>query len=209
MCAGGGGAGASFRTGPGGGGFGLGEGAGGGRGDDEVEGGLEGVAEDACSFASRFIRIWGNTGPSQRLLTMVMRGRDTYAVGIIGGIGQRLARAHDLQVSWRQIEALGLPWSLVSLPDEQMGPQSQMILYNHLSPTCRVTVGRFCETTTMTMFSVALFSAARQFPRLFSSSATFGYPKLKTHSGSKKRWRAIASGAFKRVSSFPSVLPAG
>lgn len=86
----GGGAGASFRTGPGGVGFGLGEVAGGGGGDEEIEGALEGVAEDACSFASRFIRIWGNT--SQRLSTRV---RDTYTVGIIGGISQRLARAHD------------------------------------------------------------------------------------------------------------------
>ncbi|KAH9971917.1 hypothetical protein BGW80DRAFT_1317168 [Lactifluus volemus] len=40
------------------------------------------------------------------------------------------------------------------------------------------------------MLSLALLSTARQFiissPRLFSSSATLGYPKLKTHSGSKR-----------------------
>ena len=63
------------------------------------------------------------------------------------------------------------------------------------------------------MFSFAFFSTARQFivssPRLFSSSAALGYPKLKTHSGTKKRWRAIASGAFKRVSGVQFVLPAG
>ncbi|KAH9969498.1 hypothetical protein BC827DRAFT_1120727 [Russula dissimulans] len=50
---------------------------------------------------------------------------------------------------------------------------------------------------------LSFLSTARQFivlsPRLFSSSATFGYPKLKTHSGSKKRWRALASGLFKRA----------
>jgi ribosomal protein L35 len=60
------------------------------------------------------------------------------------------------------------------------------------------------------MSAFALFSTARQAilssPRFFSSSATLWYPKLKTHSGSKKRWRALASGAFKRVSSVLSVL---
>jgi hypothetical protein len=59
--------------------------------------------------------------------------------------------------------------------------------------------------TQLTMFPLALLSTTRQrivlLPRLFSSSATLGYPKLKTHSGSKKRWRALASGVFKRVSS--------
>jgi len=86
MCAGGGGAGASFRIGPGGWDFGLGEGAGGGGGDEEVEGALEGVAEDACSFASRFIRIWGDT--SQRLLTMVMRGdaTRTRSASLVGSV---------------------------------------------------------------------------------------------------------------------------
>jgi len=90
MCAGGGGAGASFRTGPGGGGFGLGEGAGGGGGDEEVEGTLEGVAEDACSFASRFIRIWRNT--SQRFLTMVMRGdaTRTRSASLVGSVNDWL-----------------------------------------------------------------------------------------------------------------------
>ncbi|KZT09135.1 uncharacterized protein LAESUDRAFT_735444 [Laetiporus sulphureus 93-53] len=34
--------------------------------------------------------------------------------------------------------------------------------------------------------------------RLFSTSAFAQYPKLKSHSGTKKRWRSIASGAFKR-----------
>ncbi|KAI0252445.1 hypothetical protein BJV78DRAFT_356858 [Lactifluus subvellereus] len=56
---------------------------------------------------------------------------------------------------------------------------------------------------TRIMFSFTLLSATRQLivssPRLFSSSATLGYPKLKTHSGSKKRWRALASGVFKRA----------
>lgn len=35
--------------------------------------------------------------------------------------------------------------------------------------------------------------------RSFSTSAIANFPKLKTHSGAKKRWRAIASGKFKRV----------
>jgi hypothetical protein len=67
------------------------------------------------------------------------------------------------------------------------------------------------DGTTMSAF--AFFSTARQFiassPRLFSSSATLGYPKLKTHSGSKKRWRALASGVFKRVSTVQPVQSAG
>lgn len=46
------------------------------------------------------------------------------------------------------------------------------------------------------MLFTRLFSAAR----LFSTSAVQSYPKLKSHSGTKKRWRSIASGAFKRVS---------
>ncbi|KAH0832118.1 hypothetical protein J3R83DRAFT_13027, partial [Lanmaoa asiatica] len=40
-----------------------------------------------------------------------------------------------------------------------------------------------------------LFSTARS----FSTSAVANFPKLKTHSGAKKRWCAIASGKFKRV----------
>lgn len=35
--------------------------------------------------------------------------------------------------------------------------------------------------------------------RLFSTSAVAQFPKLKSHSGAKKRWRSIASGIFKRV----------
>ncbi|KAI0043446.1 hypothetical protein FA95DRAFT_1498625 [Auriscalpium vulgare] len=35
--------------------------------------------------------------------------------------------------------------------------------------------------------------------RLFSSSTPLSFPKLKTHSGTKKRWRALASGGFKRA----------
>ncbi|EJF63481.1 hypothetical protein BD309DRAFT_862232 [Dichomitus squalens] len=34
--------------------------------------------------------------------------------------------------------------------------------------------------------------------RLFSTSAVAQFPKLKSHSGAKKRWRSIASGIFKR-----------
>lgn len=35
--------------------------------------------------------------------------------------------------------------------------------------------------------------------RLFSTSPVAQYPKLKSHSGAKKRWRSMASGVFKRV----------
>ncbi|KAI0333658.1 hypothetical protein GY45DRAFT_1296487 [Cubamyces sp. BRFM 1775] len=35
--------------------------------------------------------------------------------------------------------------------------------------------------------------------RLFSTSASAQFPKLKSHSGAKKRWRSIASGVFKRA----------
>ncbi|KAH9850117.1 hypothetical protein C2E23DRAFT_325181 [Lenzites betulinus] len=34
--------------------------------------------------------------------------------------------------------------------------------------------------------------------RMFSSSAVAPFPKLKSHSGAKKRWRSIVSGIFKR-----------
>ncbi|KAF9221553.1 ribosomal protein L35 [Gyrodon lividus] len=45
------------------------------------------------------------------------------------------------------------------------------------------------------MFFVGLVSTARS----FSTSATACFPKLKSHSGAKKRWRVIASGKFKRA----------
>ncbi|KAI0304503.1 hypothetical protein B0F90DRAFT_1625889, partial [Multifurca ochricompacta] len=32
-----------------------------------------------------------------------------------------------------------------------------------------------------------------------STLTALRYPKLKTHSGTKKRWRALASGVFKRA----------
>ncbi|KAF7965551.1 hypothetical protein HWV62_2683 [Athelia sp. TMB] len=34
--------------------------------------------------------------------------------------------------------------------------------------------------------------------RSFSTSATLEFPKLKSHSGTKKRWKSIANGRFKR-----------
>ncbi|KAH9936360.1 uncharacterized protein B0H18DRAFT_1081987 [Fomitopsis serialis] len=43
-----------------------------------------------------------------------------------------------------------------------------------------------------------LFSRVLSTARLFSTSAAAAYPKLKSHSGAKKRWRSIASGIFKR-----------
>jgi hypothetical protein len=108
-----GGAGATFGAGARGGGFGLGEGAGGGGEDEEAEGAVGELAEDTCSFASRFIRIWGTP------VSEVMRGgRDTYAVSIIGGIGQRLVRAHGLSGFSTQERSDGCVRSIVvSLPD--------------------------------------------------------------------------------------------
>jgi hypothetical protein len=53
------GASAGFGVGAGGRGLGLGEGAGGGGGAEEVEGEAEALVADACSFANRFMRIWG------------------------------------------------------------------------------------------------------------------------------------------------------
>ncbi|TFY82468.1 hypothetical protein EWM64_g1543 [Hericium alpestre] len=35
--------------------------------------------------------------------------------------------------------------------------------------------------------------------RFFSSSVAVQFPKLKTHSGTKKRWRSLPSGKFKRA----------
>lgn len=43
------------------------------------------------------------------------------------------------------------------------------------------------------------FARALGTTRLFSTSAAAQFPKLKSHSGAKKRWRSIASGVFKRV----------
>ncbi|EPQ54430.1 hypothetical protein GLOTRDRAFT_129790 [Gloeophyllum trabeum ATCC 11539] len=51
------------------------------------------------------------------------------------------------------------------------------------------------------MLSFALTGIGRlaSTARLFSSAAVQQFPKLKSHSGAKKRWRAIASGVFKRA----------
>ncbi|KAI0769011.1 hypothetical protein BD413DRAFT_86559 [Trametes elegans] len=43
-----------------------------------------------------------------------------------------------------------------------------------------------------------LFSRVVATTRMFSTSAAAQFPKLKSHSGAKKRWRSIASGIFKR-----------
>ena len=51
---------AGFGVGAGVGGLGLGEADGGGGAGEEVEGEDEALADDACSFANRFMRIWGN-----------------------------------------------------------------------------------------------------------------------------------------------------
>jgi hypothetical protein len=51
---------AGFGVGAGVGGLGLGEAAGGGGAGEEVEGEDEALADDACSLANRFMRIWGN-----------------------------------------------------------------------------------------------------------------------------------------------------
>jgi hypothetical protein len=56
-CVGGAGAATGFGAGAAGGGLGLGEGAGGGAGDEEADGAEDALAVDACSFASRFMRI--------------------------------------------------------------------------------------------------------------------------------------------------------
>ncbi|KAH8104741.1 hypothetical protein BXZ70DRAFT_887680 [Cristinia sonorae] len=38
-----------------------------------------------------------------------------------------------------------------------------------------------------------------QTARCFSTSSALQFPKLKSHNGTKKRWRSIASGKFKRA----------
>ncbi|OBZ71581.1 50S ribosomal protein L35 [Grifola frondosa] len=43
-----------------------------------------------------------------------------------------------------------------------------------------------------------LFARLLATTRLFSTSAVSQLYKLKTHQGTKKRWRSIASGVFKR-----------
>ena len=48
------------------------------------------------------------------------------------------------------------------------------------------------------MFALGLFRIAGP-SRSFSTSVASFYPKLKSHSGAKKRWKAIANGHFKRV----------
>lgn len=210
-------------------GLGLGEGAGGGGGggEEEVAGALEALVEDACNFASRFMRIWSSV--SQGCRHGHERDAKAYTVGIIGRISQWLARTHDRNSFSSQIRSdEGVRCILGSLPDGRLADEQggqlgmgmgifQSTLYNqpvHDAPLRSCSAGwRVWRTATRrNMFSLASFSTARQFivasPRLFSSSATLGYPKLKTHSGTKKRWRAIASGAFKRVSSVHFVLPA-
>lgn len=122
-------------------GLGLGEGAGGGGGvgEEEVEGALEALVEDACNFASRFMRIWGSV--SQGCRPMDIRGdAKAYTVGITGRIGQRLARTHDRNSFLAQIRSDGGVRSFLgSLPDGRLADgrggqlgrrQFQSTLYN-------------------------------------------------------------------------------
>ena len=51
---------------------------------------------------------------------------------------------------------------------------------------------------TITMLGLRIFGGGI---RSFSTTAVAQFPKLKTHQGAKKRWRAIANGKFKRVCS--------
>ncbi|KAI0789739.1 hypothetical protein C8Q75DRAFT_891820 [Abortiporus biennis] len=50
------------------------------------------------------------------------------------------------------------------------------------------------------------FSRLVQSARLFSTSAVPQFPKLKSHSGAKKRWRSVANGTFKRAQAYHSHL---
>lgn len=52
------------------------------------------------------------------------------------------------------------------------------------------------------MFSLGLRSAVRS----FTTSAVAQFPKLKSHSGAKKRWKALSNGTFKRVSGYHILL---
>ena len=53
------------------------------------------------------------------------------------------------------------------------------------------------------MFSLAALnvigSSSLRLSRSFSSSTVNWFPKLKTHQGAKKRWKALSNSGFKRV----------
>lgn len=103
--------------------MGEGAGGGGGSGEEEVEGALGGLVEDACNFASRFMRIWGSVSQG-------CRPKDTggdakaHTVRVIGRIGQRLARTHDRNSFLVQIRSGECARSILgSLPDGRLADE--------------------------------------------------------------------------------------
>lgn len=64
--------------------------------------------------------------------------------------------------------------------------------------------------TVVCLAEVEMFSfGLRGISRAFSTTAVAEFPKLKTHQGAKKRWKAISSGAFKRARAGHSHLNVG
>jgi len=58
-------------------------------------------------------------------------------------------------------------------------------------------------TSTSATFLLNAVAGFRSASRSFTTSSTLWYPKLKSHSGTKKRWRSLPNGLFKRVSFRP------
>ena len=91
---------AGFGVGAGAGGLGLGEDAGGGVAGEEVEGEGEALADDACSFANRFMRICGGNRQSAHTWTRTGDATRTRSASLVGSVKDWLELMITAADSW-------------------------------------------------------------------------------------------------------------
>jgi hypothetical protein len=99
---------------------------------------------------------------------------------------------------------------VTSIPAPISGRQALKRSHSGPCPLCH-RIGKREETTPFRLpmfFSPTSVTALlntvvgfRSSSRSFATSSVLWYPKLKSHSGTKKRWRSLPNGLFKRVSS--------
>ena len=140
------------------------------------------------SFANRFSRIF----PSLVNVLQGIRRGFTYPVGIVLGGWTQLIRirigAHGCRRDYRHAVSRGErdPRASTTLPSRTQASQH---IHNSML---------FSSTSATSLLNAV--AGFRSGPRSFATSSALWYPKLKSHSGTKKRWRSLPNGLFKRVS---------
>lgn len=147
--------------------------------------GLLGLAA-FCSFANRFSRIC----PS--LLNIFSR----YSFWIclpcqhrLGGLDP--AGSDSDRSSWRSSRLSAVRGNLGRLPPNR-NTRAQLLPFRSFM--------FFPSTSTTSLLNAV--AGFRSGSRSFATSSALWYPKLKSHSGTKKRWRSLPNGLFKRVGFF-------